>query len=314
MPRFTFKSSLSYNQKPLTRPVPLTRGAGIKPLVMKKLSLNQLIICLRVCVIAFVLAVLSLFLFSFTVHKFGDDFLKQLGITKSAADEKITGSILGGYLDAYGVKNAKNIATGNRAAIAKDLLTYTKQYVKGVAFVKQYSALKESRKPQLNKTQAPEEMQRETIASYKKSVTDMEATVKTADASMKPIFEKVLIDAGKQLKEAEDPNNKSFVSYKKNYPELVNSNKQNYEKQLADWENEYPSNHLLFVKKRLQQFLDETKDIDFAAELTVKNGKKIFVNRAYESKGNRWKMAFRAGKEVVEPARAFVQQWMEEIK
>ncbi len=281
---------------------------------MKKLSLNQLIICLRVCVIAFVLAVLSLFLFSFTVHKFGDDFLKQLGITKSAADEKITGSILGGYLDAYGVKNAKNIATGNRAAIAKDLLTYTKQYVKGVAFVKQYSALKESRKPQLNKTQAPEEMQRETIASYKKSVTDMEATVKTADASMKPIFEKVLIDAGKQLKEAEDPNNKSFVSYKKNYPELVNSNKQNYEKQLADWENEYPSNHLLFVKKRLQQFLDETKDIDFAAELTVKNGKKIFVNRAYESKGNRWKMAFRAGKEVVEPARAFVQQWMEEIK
>jgi hypothetical protein len=53
-----------------------------------------------------------------------------------------------------------------------------------------------------------------------------------------------------------------------------------------------PNNHLLFVK----------------------NGKKVFVNRAYESKNNRWKMAFRAGKEVVQPARAFVQQWLGEIK
>jgi hypothetical protein len=273
---------------------------------MKKLSLNQLIICLRICAIAFVLAILSLFLFSFTVHKFGDDFLKQLGITKSAADEKITGSILGGYLDAYGVKNAKNIVTGNRAAIVKDLLAYTKQYVTGAAFVKQYNALRESHKPQPDKIQTPEEMQKETITAYKKGVMDMEATVRNADASLKPVFEKVLIDARKQLKEAEDPNNKSFVSYKKNYPELLSIKKQSYEKQLADWENEYPSNHLLFVKKRLQQFLDETKDIDFAAELTVKNGKKIFINRAYESKGNRWKMAFRAGKEVVEPARAFV--------
>jgi hypothetical protein len=281
---------------------------------MKKLLVNQLVICFRICVLAFVLAVFSFFLFSFTVQKFGDDFLKQLGITKSAADEKISNSILGGYLDAYGVKNVKNIATGNRAAIAKDLLAYTKKYVSGTAFVKQYAALKESHKPQPDKIQTPEEMQKETIASYKKSVTDIEATVKNADASMKPVFEKVLADAKKQLKEAEDPNNKSFVSYKKNYPELVASNKQSYEKQLTDWENEYPSNHLSFVKKRLQQFLDETKDIDFAAELTVKNGKKIFVNRAYESKGNRWKMAFRAGKEVVEPARTFVQQWLNEIR
>jgi len=64
----------------------------------------------------------------------------------------------------------------------------------------------------------------------------------------------------------------------------------------------------------MQQFLDETDDIDFNAVLETKNGKKIFVNRAYESKGNRWKMGFRAGKEVVETARAFIQNWMTEIK
>ncbi len=54
--------------------------------------------------------------------------------------------------------------------------------------------------------------------------------------------------------------------------------------------------------------MNETKVIDFNAGLTTKNGEKIFVNPDYERKGNRWKMAFRAGKEVVEPSREFVQK------
>ena len=39
-----------------------------------------------------------------------------------------------------------------------------------------------------------------------------------------------------------------------------------------------------------------------------------FVKKAYEDKSKQWKMAFRAGKEVVEPAREFVQNWVQEIK
>jgi hypothetical protein len=70
----------------------------------------------------------------------------------------------------------------------------------------------------------------------------------------------------------------------------------------------------LFVKKRLEEFLNVTKDIDFSAELTERNGKKIFVNQQYEFKDSRWKMAFRAGKEVVEPARDFVEKWINEIR
>jgi hypothetical protein len=42
--------------------------------------------------------VLTLFFLicSFTAQKLADDFLKQLGITQQAADEKIANSILGG--------------------------------------------------------------------------------------------------------------------------------------------------------------------------------------------------------------------------
>lgn len=84
---------------------------------------------------------------------------------------------------------------------------------------------------------------------------------------------------------------------------------------LKNWEEKYPANHLFFIKQHLDRFLEETKDIDFAAALTPKNGKMIFVNPVYEKqKGTYWKMAFRPGREVVEPAREFVQEWLSEIK
>lgn len=261
----------------------------------------------------FILLTGAFLLFSFTIKTLTGDFLKQLGISKTDADEKIINSILGGSLDQYGVRNAKNIAVGNRAAVTKDLLTYTKTYVNSAAFRKAYNELKEKQKPQLQVMQTPEDMQKEYIIRMKKAVADMEASAQKADATMKPMFEKMVVDAKKQLKEAEDPNNKMIANYRKNYPEGVKTAEKNNERLLADWEARYPTNHLLFVKMRMQQFLDETKDIDFNAQLIEKNGKKYFANKAYESKGNRWKMAFRAGKDAVETARTFVQQWINEI-
>lgn len=77
---------------------------------------------------------------------------------------------------------------------------------------------------------------------------------------------------------------------------------------LKRWEESYPENQLLFIKKHLENFLTTTADIDFAAETVNKNGKKIFVSQAYERKGHYWKMAYRAGKEVVGPSRAFVTE------
>lgn len=252
--------------------------------------------------------------FSFTrAHRYADDFLKQLGISKADADRKISGSILGGYLDQYGASNAKHIALSNRAAVATDLLVYTKKYVGSEAFRKEYLATREQEKPALNSIQSPEDMQQGLIQQYRKSVADIEASVRSADASIKPMFEKMLVDARKQLKDAEDPNNKMIATYRKNYPQALADIETGNKRMLAEWEKKYPLDHRLFVKMRLQQFLDETDDIDFNAELVQRNGKKYFANKAYESKGNRWKMAFRAGKEVVETSRAFVQRWIEEI-
>ena len=260
--------------------------------------------------------ILSLFFLicSFSVQKFGDDFLKQLGITQQNADQKISNSILGGYINSYGAKNAKNIALGNRKAVALDLLDYIKKYVSSAAFVKEYSEMRERYKPVEETLQTPEQMRADNIAAYKKSVAQTEENLKKADPSVKQIFEKALEDAKKALKDAEDPNNKYYVNYTKNYPQLEKNFKESHDRSIADWNAKYPKDQLQFVKKRLQEFLNTTNGIDFSAELTEKNGKKVFVNPDYERKDGRWKMAFRAGKEVVEPARNFVQKWIGEIK
>ncbi len=278
-----------------------------------KNSYRTLIIRMRVGFILVALATVSLFAFSFRLASFNTELLTQLGMTKTSADQKITNSILWGSLDGYGVKNLKNLATGNKAAITKDLLEYTKKHVASQAFIKEYAKLKESNKPTVDPVQTPEDFEKQTLAQLKKSLTELENAVKTADKDLKPIFEASLKDVQKQYKEAQDPKNKQFVNYREAYPKSVEFTKQLLETRLADWEKKYPTNHLIFVKQRLKEFLNETKDIDFSAELVEKNGKKRFVNPTYERKGNRWKMGFRAGKEVVETSRAFVEKWIAEI-
>lgn len=125
---------------------------------MKKQSLESPIIRVRISIVLFIAAIACLFLFSFTVNKTAGNFLQQPGIAKTDADKKISNSIIGGYLDAYGAKNAKNIALGNRAAVVKDLLLYTKEHVDTEAFKKEYAALKESQKPTMHVIQTPEEI------------------------------------------------------------------------------------------------------------------------------------------------------------
>ena len=70
----------------------------------------------------------------------------------------------------------------------------------------------------------------------------------------------------------------------------------------------------MLLKKRLQEILDITADVDYAAELKDGyNGKKVFVNPAYEKKAAEWKLAYRAGKTTTDAVRAAAQQWLAEL-
>ncbi|HMI80009.1 MAG TPA: hypothetical protein VK484_14515 [Ferruginibacter sp.] len=282
---------------------------------MKKQRLQKMITWLRLCIAGLVMVILSLFLFSFEMKKLHGDFLKQLGINQEMANSKITNSLLGGYLDYYDIRNLHRILVNDRAAIVKDIAAHAKEYVNSEGFKKEYMALKLSNKPSAGqKVETPEEMRASMIKMAKEFVRTSEEGVKNASPEMKKMFEGLVETAKKNLKEAEDPNNKNIKFYTQNYESMKKNMQAGYDMAIKRWEAKYPADHLQYIKVRLQSFLDATADVDFSARLFEKKGIKYFVDPQYERKDNRWKMAFRAGKDAVEAGRAFAKQWLAEIK
>jgi hypothetical protein len=77
-----------------------------------------------------------------------------------------------------------------------------------------------------------------------------------------------------------------------------------------DNENKYPSDPQRLIKKRLEEFLEVSGSVDFNARLAGNS----FTNAEYEGKDDRWKMCFRAGREVVGAAREEAKKWLSELQ
>lgn len=285
---------------------------------MKQLSLKQCVTIIRVAAVALVLVIFSLFLFSFSVErKLADDIWKQLGIGKSEAMNNIRESFYFSHLQYYGAKNFKKIATNDRAGVAKDLAQYTKQYIQSPEFKKAYDAYRlesKPREPELIPIRTKEQVQKDEIAKTEKMLKESEEAIKKMPADMQKAMKPTLDQGQKQLKEYQNPNHKLWPLLVQNDVRENEYKTERYKKELAAWEKDFPADWKQIVKTRLQKFLDITEGVDYNAELKERYNKKVFVNAEYERKPSEWKMAFRAGKEVTENTRAFVKQWLAELK
>ncbi len=285
---------------------------------MKPLTLKQYVSIIRLSAVLLVLALFSLFLLSFTVErKLADDIWKQLGITKNEGTNSIRESFFYNYLQYYQAKNFKNIATGNREAVAKDLLEYTKQYVNSAEFKKAYETYRVSLKPaepEYKKERTKEEVQKEELTKLQKTIKDNEETIKTLTGDVKKGFQQAVDEQKKMLKDYQDPKNQMWEFMAQADVNENKYKKEQYNRDMEKWQKDLPVNPTLIVKQRLEKFLKETEGIDYSAELKDRYNKKVFVKPEYERKSREWKMGFRAGKEVTETARAFVQKWLSELK
>ena len=117
----------------------------------------------------------------------------------------------------------------------------------------------------------------------------------------------------KQLVDYKDPNNKHIEMYHQSEKYEYEKRIKSYEERLAKWTKEFPADYKVKVRERLQRFLDLSATVDFNAELKQVGNKKKFVNPEYEGKAYDWKQIYRAGKEVIEPARKFAEQWLREL-
>jgi hypothetical protein len=282
---------------------------------MEQRILKIVLMQLRVVAITLVLAVCSFFFFSFSVtEKLYNDIWKQLGLSRQQADKDISASVMGGYLNYYNARNFKNIALGDRAEIARELSAYAKLYLGSETFKKEYAQMRADARPEPPKApKTREEIHKIESAKMKKSLADMEETMKKVDANMKKALQPTLEMMRKQVKEYEDPNSKTMDMLVKGEEWEHQSAVKRHEERMKQWHTDFPENPNKIIKKRLEELLKVTADVDFKAELKEKYGKKVFVNPEYENKSTEWKQAFRAGKEATDAARAFAQQWLKEL-
>jgi len=284
---------------------------------MKQFSLNGILAILRAFIIVLLIALTTHLLSSFTVNRFAEDFWKQLGISQQAGTDNIKTSFLNNYFQYYGARNAKNIAIGNRAAVAKDLLVYSKSYLSSTAFKAEYEQLRADSKPaepEKKTVRSKEEIRNEKIKETEDALKKLEASMKDMTEDMKKIMKPSLELYQQQIKDYKDPKNEMIGYYVMAEKYEVEKQQKDYEENYKKWEENYPVNVNELIKKRLKQYIDLSATVDFNAALIEKNRKMVFVKPAYEAKPADWKMIFRAGKEVNEVTKTFVQQWLNELK
>ena len=271
------------------------------------------------------LAVTTINLFCFfsvvvKTKKMFDNVWQQLGLTLPNAELNIKNSILQGSLYYYGAKNAKNIIGGNRIAVINEMVAYAKKYSSSPEFKASYKKDRDALKPK------PYEYVPATAESIKaQEKKRLETNLKTAEEGLNSPNPKIkngaplrIENIKKEMAALDDPNNKTI----KRLLDNENNSFESIMKQNADaqknFEQKYPEDPQLLIKRRLEEILNITADVDYAAELkdTEWGGKKwrVFVNPDYEKKSKEWKLAFRAGKPVTNAVRIAAEKWLKDFK
>lgn len=262
-----------------------------------------------------VLAAVSAANLSFTHASLPGKFWTQLGLSEVRGTENIRKSFIEGYLYTYGAAGAKRIAAGDRVAVANDVMAYTKSYVGSSEFQQAYQQVREQQKP----TPPPpaktkEEIQAAQVATIEKSIAETEKTMKGLSADMQATMKDVIRMFNEQLEDFKNPDSEMLKYMVEGEKFNHQAATQAYETSLEAWQRSYPENYQLMIKARLEKFLAVTADVDYNAAVHDEYGLKKFNNASYEKKPDEWKMAYRAGKPVVDAAREFASAWLKELR
>ncbi|MBX2991093.1 MAG: hypothetical protein KF749_07995 [Bacteroidetes bacterium] len=243
--------------------------------------------------------------------------LERVGISPTISKDCIYYSISGGYLNYPSPSRLKQIATGDRAAAVREIAAFAKEFTKSDDFRKRYIEYRENQKPEPPEKPKPMAQQRaELKAQMQQSIKETESNMKSLSADQRPILQQTVDMLKQQVKEYDNPDNPMFSKDMENMQkQMYDMTVEEYKKKLAEWEQKYPADPKPMIRAWLTKFLEETKEVDFSAQLKDgQYGKKVFVNPAYEGKSSNWKMAYRAGKAVVEAGRSEARRWLEELK
>jgi len=266
--------------------------------------------------------------FVFTAAKkastMAQDLWRQLGLTQEAADMNINISFQSGMFQYEGAKNAKDIAIGNRAAVVNQLVAYAKKYTASPKFQSEYSRQWtifkndwEKRNPDpasFGLTVTAESIKTEKRQRLEKQLKIAEDGLNSPNPKIKNGAPTAIENIKKQIAALEDPNNAVIKRKLDEADRMAKEQRKQYIETRQTFDRSHPKDPRALLKIRLQEILKITEDVDYSAELKDGyNGKKVFVNPAYENKPAEWKLAFRAGKATTDAVRAAAEQWLKEL-
>jgi hypothetical protein len=245
----------------------------------------------------------------------GFDVLTKLDLDPASAKVSILNALTSGnaYND-MAMKAFKVLPASARAEIVRAGLGWIKAYVATAEFKVNYQEFRDSKKPAAPAVRpAFEDVLKKQKADFEKQIVETRKNMAGLDAAARESLEKNIKDMRTQMEALEkNPQQKELM---RQMTETARSeDNKNYKEQLKAWDEKFPADQRILLKKRMGDFLAVSAGVDFSAQLAERDGKLRFVREEYENKPSEWKSCFRAGREATEAARVFVKAWLAELE
>lgn len=297
--------------------------------------------------------IVPFFLYAFCIaflnFTFSDEF-EEYGISQKDIQNRLWNglqapSVRVPYFDAAVKSACRSLAPETQATAIKKAGAFVKMYFNSEDFQKRYSESIAKRYPKLETT-VSEKRKEEIRASRLKGVQGLQAKdmepvvdiqIQSAETfvGMESMLSSLPADQRADFKKQIEDGKRNAAFFKKIKP-LLKTDMEEFKKQYAEYlaadeirqseqtlarnaksnadELEKMKDPKKVLTARLTDFLNQSKGVDFAALTKEVNGRKKFVNGAYEGKSDVWKFCYRMGPMPTNTARAFAQQWLAELK
>ncbi len=237
--------------------------------------------------------------------------LASLGVNDTEAQREIVATLSQGYVPTHlAAKAFKAAAPATRATLVKTAIAWARAYTESAAFRADYARQRQAsapRPPQF-KGSVDDELAAQR-AERLKGIEKARKNVASLPADMRPQLEK-------SIKEMEDNNAKldkdpqmQAIMRQQIEAQRANDTKA-YDQMVQQHEKRFPADPRALIARRLQEFLDLSKDVDFGAKLVTAGSKQRFADARYEAQPYQWKLCYRAGREAVAAAREAAQAWL----
>jgi hypothetical protein len=241
--------------------------------------------------------------------------LSKFGVNLSELKPQVVDSLRHGFLPVYPNSKAYHAASvAARVAFVNDAMAWAKAYTETPAFKADYDKQRAAARPTAPEAKgSADDQYSKYLAEQRKGLEEMKKNV----ALMTPDMQKQMQPVIKQMEESIEKTSKDpqMASMMKNgYTQQAQSDQEEYKKDVARYETEFPADPEVLIASRLKEFIALCNDVNFDAKLTGDGGGRMrFADQQYESKSDRWKQLYRAGKEPTDAARVFAANWLKQL-